>query len=79
MGAQNIFVFTKANSYGVLNNFAEQKYPELFEESDNKWLVSGNISSAKPTFDEVNNLLRSRGCLYRVRTPHLFVTRVLNE
>ena len=79
MGAEKVFLFTKANSLGIPNNFCEERYPEFFGEGVNKWLANGNMVSAKPTFNEVNSLLRARASPWRVRTPHLFVTRVLNE
>ena len=84
-GMTRIFLFTLCNRLGLSDNsFFNDKFPELVEQfGRNKWCCSGSISDASPSENNAHNvinaLLRVRKSPWRIRTPQLFTTKILNE
>ena len=72
-GFQKLWVYTKANGYGLANVLdCEEKY-----DFKNEWCVSGSPPNDEWQF--VNSLLKARKSNLRIRTSRTFAVRVLGE
>jgi len=72
-GVQRIYIYTLANSRHLPNSFCVERWG-----FQNKWIASGSPPDSE-NFDFINSMLREKKSNLRIRTPNLFVTRVLSE